>query len=176
MTCSIGFRSAGADELARELLQRALDTDEGRDDARIYRDPTQPATVTPGAIPADLLAFARGALERWLAAQGGFEVALGEVISEPKPGVWFEAGAPLSRPCAVRLDRRTRLMYDARHVYVNGESFRAGGRDATLIHRLADRRVLSERDVAALSREARELLAQWAEAGWLHAVREEEAR
>lgn len=176
MTCSIGFRSAGADELARELLQRALDTDEGRDDARIYRDPTQPATVTPGAIPADLLAFARGALERWLAAQGGFEVALGEVISEPKPGVWFEAGAPLSRPCAVRLDRRTRLMYDARHVYVNGESFRAGGRDATLMHRLADRRVLSERDVAALSREARELLAQWAEAGWLHAVREEEAR
>ncbi len=176
MTCSIGFRSAGADELARELLQRALDTDEGCDDARIYRDPMQPATATPGAIPAELLAFARSSLQRWLVAQGGFEVALGEVISEPKPGVWFEAGAPLSLPCAVRLDRRTRLMYDDRHIYVNGESFRAGGRDATLMRRLADRRVLTERDVAALSREARELLAQWAEAGWLHAVREEEAR
>ena len=29
MTCSMGFRSAGADELARELLQRSLDGDEG---------------------------------------------------------------------------------------------------------------------------------------------------
>ncbi len=115
-------------------------------------------------------------MQRWLAAQGGFEVALGEVISEPKPGVWFEAGGPLALPCAVRLDRRTRLMYDDRHVYVNGESFRAGGRDATLMHRLADRRTLEARDVAALSAEARELVAQWAEAGWLHADHDEESR
>ena len=169
MTCSIGFRSAGADELARELLQRSLDGDEGEDDARIYRDPKQGATTTPGLIPAALQEFGRDSLARWLRSQGGFEVALGEVLSEPKPGVWFDRGAALARNAALCLDRRTRMMYDARHVYINGESFRAGGRDATLMRRLADRRVLSAREVEALSGEARELIGQWAEAGWLHA-------
>ena len=169
MTCSMGFRSAGADELARELLQRSLDGDEGEDDARIYRDPKQGATTTPGLIPAALQEFGRDSLARWLRSQGGFEVALGEVLSEPKPGVWFDRGAALARNAALCLDRRTRMMYDARHVYINGESFRAGGRDATLMRRLADRRVLSAREVEALSAEARELIGQWAEAGWLHA-------
>ena len=56
------------------MTEIALDTDDGRDDARIYRDPTQPATATPGAIPADLLAFARQSLQRWLAAQGGYGI------------------------------------------------------------------------------------------------------
>ncbi len=169
MTCSIGFRSAGADELARELLQRAIEADEGEDDPTIYRDPTQPATTTPGRIPEPLQAFARRSVQRWLQAQGGFEVALGEVISEPKPGVWFDAGAGLAGPCAVRLDRRTRMLHDQRHVYINGESFRAGGRDATLMRRLADRRGLSARDVTALGEDARALIGQWALAGWLHA-------
>ncbi|WP_415151630.1 JmjC domain-containing protein [Piscinibacter sp.] len=172
MTCSIGFRSAGADEIARELLQRALDADEGDEGdngGRIYRDPAQPAVTAPGRIPAPLQDFARDALARWLKAQGGFEVALGEVLSEPKPGVWFDAGAPLARACAVRLDRRTRMLHDARHVYVNGESFRAGGRDAALMRRLADRRVLAAHEVAALSDDAHEVIGQWAQAGWLHA-------
>lgn len=180
MTCSIGFRSAGTDELARELLQRAIDEDEGDDghgsDARIYRDPQQPATTTPGRIPAQLQDFARDSLARWLKAQGGFEVALGEVLSEPKPGVWFDAGEPLAGLGAVRLDRRTRMLHDERHVYVNGESFRAGGRDAVLMRRLADRRVLAAREVAALSGDAREVIEQWAQAGWLHAADEGEAR
>ena len=96
MTCSIGFRSAGADELARELLQRSLDGDEART-TRIYRDPKQGATTTPGLIPAALQEFGRDSLARWLRSQGGFEVALGEVLSEPKPGVWFDRGAALAR-------------------------------------------------------------------------------
>ncbi len=169
MTCSIGFRSAGANELARELLQRSLDAEEGEEGDRIYRDPQQPATRTPGRIPAGLQAFGREALQRWLQAQGGFEITLGEVLSEPKPGVWFDGGASLPRRCAVRLDRRTRMLYDARNVYVNGESFRAGGRDATLMRRLADDRRLDARQVASLGMDARAVLEQWAAAGWLHA-------
>jgi 50S ribosomal protein L16 3-hydroxylase len=30
----------------------------------------------------------------------------------------------------VVLDRRTRMMHDARHIFINGESYRAAGRDA----------------------------------------------
>lgn len=176
MTCSIGFRSAGQQELARELLQRALDADEPAGDDRIYRDPTQPAIREPGRIPEALQAFALDGLRRWLEDQGGFELALGEVLSEPKPGVWFAAGAPLPTGCGVRLDRRTRMLHDRRHVYINGEPFRAGGRDATLMRRLADRRELVARERAALSADAQELLDQWARAGWLHAETEGEGR
>jgi len=169
MTCSIGFRSAGARELGRELLQRALDSDEDEAGDTIYRDPTQAATATPGRIPQALHAFGLDAMRAWLEQQGGFDLVLGEVLSEPKPGVWFDAGAPLPREAAVRLDRRTRMIYDRRHVFINGESFRAGGRDATLMRRLADQCTLDPQRMASLSAGAWELLDQWARAGWLHA-------
>ena len=59
------------------------------------------------------------------------------------------------------------MMYDERHVYLNGESFRAGGRDARLMHGLADARSLSARDCARLSEAARDLVLQWLSQGWL---------
>jgi 50S ribosomal protein L16 3-hydroxylase len=31
----------------------------------------------------------------------------------------------------VALDRRTRMMFDAQHIFINGESYRASGRDAS---------------------------------------------
>lgn len=175
MTCSIGFRSAGAGEVARELLQRALDADDG-ERGPLYRDPHQPATPQPGRIPVELQAFGRQALQAWMAQQGGFEVALGEVLSEPKPGVWFPAGAALPPHGGLSLDRRTRMLYDAKHVYINGEAFRAGGRDATLMRRLADRRGLRAGERSALGVDAAGLIDQWARAGWLHAADEDEAR
>ena len=70
----------------------------------------------------------------------------------------------------VRLDARTRMMYDRRHVFINGESFMAGGRDARLMRQLADHRQLSAKEVAALSVQARDLLDDWVDAGWLQAV------
>jgi len=59
-------------------------------------------------------------------------------------------------------------MHDARHVFLNGESWCAAGRDATLMRRLADRRALSAAEVARASEGAVELLRDWCEAGWLH--------
>jgi 50S ribosomal protein L16 3-hydroxylase len=59
-------------------------------------------------------------------------------------------------------------MYDDHHVFINGESFCAGGRDARLMRRLADDRVLPPQQVAQLSDEALDLIGQWAQAGWLH--------
>jgi 50S ribosomal protein L16 3-hydroxylase len=64
------------------------------------------------------------------------------------------------------------MLYDGRHVFINGESFRAGGRDAALLHRLADKRSLSAADVSRLSAEARSTLVEWLEAGWLEEGRD----
>ncbi|MDR2992002.1 MAG: cupin domain-containing protein, partial [Burkholderiaceae bacterium] len=52
-------------------------------------------------------------------------------------------------------------------VFINGESFRAGGADAALVRRLADRRALSASECQRLSADARALLGQWRDAGWL---------
>ncbi|MBU3740419.1 MAG: hypothetical protein FGM55_15885 [Rhodoferax sp.] len=66
------------------------------------------------------------------------------------------------------LDRRTRMLYDGHHVFINGEAYRASGRDAALMHRLADHRALQRKDLARLSAPARDLLLSWIESGWLH--------
>lgn len=169
MTASIGFRAPGRDALAREVAQRLLDAAEPVEHDSLYRDPGQPASAEPGRITPALRSFARDALARLYQDEQTLACALGEVLSEPKPGVWFEARpAPEPTSLVARLDRRSRMLYDDRFVFLNGESFRAGGRDATLMRRLADRRRLVARDVAALSPAARGLLGQWVEAGWVH--------
>ena len=62
------------------------------------------------------------------------------------------------------------MMFDAKHIFINGESFRASGSDATLMRRLSDERSLSRQDVDRISSEARALIEGWAEAGWLHGL------
>ncbi|MBV8605151.1 MAG: cupin domain-containing protein [Pelomonas sp.] len=175
MTCSVGFRAPARDALARELLQRLAEPLEDADDdapasarpPRLYTDRGAPATDAPGRLPAALQAFARDALERALREPDAIERVLGEALSEPKPRTWFEPGEPVRPGVGVRLDARSKMLYDERHVFFNGESFRAGGRDAALMRQFADTRRLGARDCARLSAGARELLDQWAEDGWV---------
>lgn len=177
MTCSIGFRAPGRAALGAQLLQHLAEqagedaseqAGEGTDP--IYRDRTQDATETPARIPEGLAAFAADAVRRALAQPDALPQALGCWLTEPKDRVWFDGGPALPDQAAgLRLDRRTRMMYDDRHVFINGEAFRAGGRDARLMQRLADRRRLSAAELARASGDAIELLSDWSEAGWLHA-------
>ena len=60
------------------------------------------------------------------------------------------------------------MMYDARLVYLNGESYRAHGGDRRLMRRLADRRRLAADELRELSAEARGRVREWLEAGWMH--------
>lgn len=170
MTYSIGFRSPGRSELARELLQRLADDAEDAVGVAVYQDSDQAAVDHPGEIPAQMLAFARDALQDALKDPDALGRALGEYLTEPKPNVWFEAADPDETPIQgpIRLDRRTKMMFDTKHVFINGESFRASGLDATLMHRLSDERSLGQDEMAKTSPEARELLQVWSEAGWLH--------
>ena len=164
MTYSIGFRVPQRGGLAGELLQRMADEFE---DETLYRDPQQAATATPAAMPPALEAFALQGLERLLKERQSLACALGEVMTEPKPKVWFDEPEGDWTVGAVALDRRTRMMYDAQHIFINGESFRAGGADARLMQRLADQRTLGAKAVARASTGAQALLQDWFEAGWL---------
>ena len=169
MTCSVGFRAAAASTLAQELLHQIADGLEPPEagDA-LYRDASQAATSTPGRIPEGLRQFAAAALQRALRDPLALDHALGQLMSEPKPQVWFEAGSPLDAGNGVVLDRRSRMLYDDHHVFINGEAFVAGGRDAKLMQRLAYQRQLLAGDVARLSPAAHALVSDWADAGWLH--------
>lgn len=164
MTYSVGFRVPQRASLSGELALRMTDAFE---DATLYKDAQQSATESPALIPDTLLAFAENSMQRLLSDRASLACALGEVMTEPKPKVWFEepehdwCGGPL------RLDRRTRMMYDAQHIFINGDSFRAAGADARLMRRLADQRSLDAADLVRVSTGARELLAEWHSAGWV---------
>jgi 50S ribosomal protein L16 3-hydroxylase len=166
MTCSVGMRAPQRGALAAELAQRLAET---YDDPALYRDAGQPATASPAAIPAALARFAADAMRRLAARPAAVGRALGEVLSEPKPHVWFTKRSTRWRNGAVELDRRTRMLYDSRHVFINGESVPLRNADAALLRRLADERALDARAVRSASSFARELLAAWLAAGWLHA-------
>lgn len=170
MTYSIGFRSPSRAEVAQNVLLRLADEAGDDEDTPIYRDPRQEAVAQPGAIPPALQDFVRDAVRRALDDPQALERALGESLTEPKPNVWFDPAPPGGLLEGVVLDRRTRMMYDERHVFINGESYRAAGRDATLMRRLADERSLSAQDLARASDDALELLSVWCDSGWVHSL------
>ena len=184
MTYSIGFRAPGEAELAGALLQRLADfcSDEGEALAtpRIYKDPSQPATDHPAALPAALTEFARASVAAALKDPLALACALGEYLTEPKASVWFEDNPDAGRTVldgadGVALDARSRMMYDDNHIFINGESYRAKGADAVLMRRLADQRALSAGQLRKASQAARELLGDWLDAGWLVQGRAQEA-
>ena len=170
MTWSVGFRAPQEGELARELLMGLADEAfEGLGSA-LYRDPKQLAVVNPAAIPPSLAVFARQVIDKALQNPRLLDSLLGESLTEPKAQVWFESTevvADLSG--GAQLDRRTKMMYDDQHVFINGESFKVGGKDAAVLRLLADDRCISGAQVKRLSVDAQAALIDWASEGWLRA-------
>ena len=179
-------RAPGRSELAAELLQRLAEfSEEGGDDLAsgsrrgekapsLYRDPEQPATATPAALPASLAAFAGQAVAEALKDPLALACVLGEYMTEPKASVWFDeavrewdADAAREGLSGVLLDPRTRMMYDSDHIFINGESYRAKGADATLMLRLDDQSSLAPRELRKAGAAAMDLLGDWHDAGWL---------
>jgi 50S ribosomal protein L16 3-hydroxylase len=154
-------------DLARELLVRMSEEAEGSVGTDLYQDAQQPAVQNAAAIPEGLADFAKSALQRALKDPHALARALGEYLTEPKANVWFEGGAVPRIIKAVALDRRSRMMYDKHHIFLNGESWRAAGADARLMRLLADQRMLTSADLKGASSQAVDLLKDWCEDGWL---------
>jgi 50S ribosomal protein L16 3-hydroxylase len=175
MTASVGFRAPRANALGAELLQRLADShDDGADEdpGALYTDAAAAATAAPGRVPASLLRFAGAAAGALLREPQALARVLGELLTEPKREVWFEArdaGAALPRN-GVRLDRRTRMLYDTQHVFINGESLHAAGSDFEAMRVLADTRTLPAAALRRLSLGARRILQQWWVDGWLQGM------
>jgi 50S ribosomal protein L16 3-hydroxylase len=168
ITASVGFRAPSMLELADQLLPRLLDPDdeEPADLMKRYQDAGLQATNTPAQVPDELLAFAQLALARAVNDPQRLARALGEWLSEPKAQQVF---SPKSGDAqyGIELAPASRMLVDRWHVFFNGDAFRASGKDAALMARLAHARRLEKADLTRLSADARALVDDWLEWGWL---------
>ena len=171
-TCSIGFRAPLYQEVAEAFLDHLRDTIvvEGR-----YADPDLRATSRPGRIDAKLqrrLARAVAMLRSDAQQAARF---VGCFLTEPKPDVVFDARprAPRARflreaaRFGVRLDRRCQLLYDDTHYYLNGDDAPLADAHRPALQGLADRRMLTAPEFAALSSATVDLLHDWHRHGYL---------
>lgn len=177
-TWSIGFRAASSNDMATSFVDFLRDEIDlpGR-----YADPDLAPTRTPAKIGAAMQRQCAQTLRaiRWDA--GTVARFLGCWLSEPKPQVFFEpperprsraAFAAAAAKHGVALSPRTQLLYDDRHLFINGAALPWPASGATLLARLADARALAPGDAAALPPPAAALLYDWYRDGFLHADRD----
>jgi 50S ribosomal protein L16 3-hydroxylase len=159
MTYSIGFRAPSDQEWARGFLgfwqdELAL---EG-----LYHDAGLKTTTTPADIPDALRHHVIKVIQQKLWSEPDIERFIGCYLTEPKPTVFFNA---LSRPYSVKrfreailksgilLNQKTQMLYDRQALYCNGESVQWEELPIPLhsmLHRLADRRILKAEDLATI--------------------------
>ncbi|MCC6532682.1 MAG: cupin domain-containing protein [Burkholderiales bacterium] len=149
ITCSVGFRAPGRQELAGAFLQWLPETLAlaGR-----YSDPDLAPQRHPARIAGPMVARMRAMLGsiRW--NRDLVETFLGEYLTEPKPHVFFDSPRPplaygafmrAARSRGVRLALKTRMLYRGRRVFVNGEAESVPALASIPMRRLADRRALT---------------------------------
>lgn len=152
-TYSIGFRAPSAQELATGFLDWLRD--------RIalpgqYADAGRSPVRHPARIDHQLQTYALASLRRLAWDEGMVGRFLGSHLSEPKPSVAFSPPArALDRQGfyrraarrGLRLDQRTQLLYDARHLFVNGEVLAWPSRGRAMLQRIADQRRLGAGEI-----------------------------
>ena len=176
MTYSVGFRVPRSAELASDLLMglsEELAEDSGSANDLLYQDPKQSPGIQDASIPLGMQQFAAKAVAKALKDPQLLNCLLGESLTSPKPNVWFDTPDQddlpnFVWPKDVQLDRRTKMLFDAKHIFINGESFRAAGQDAKLLRKLANDKFLPSAHAAQLSENAAELMQAWWEEGWWH--------
>jgi 50S ribosomal protein L16 3-hydroxylase len=172
-TYSIGFRAPSANELAAAFLDFLRD---GLDLPGRYADPD----LAPTREPARIGAAMRGQCMRMLATLrwDSATVArfLGCWLSEPKPHVYFErprhprtraSFAAAAARTGLRLNPRTQLLYDERHLFINGAALARPLAGEPALIRLANARTLGAHDAGALPPPVMALLHDWYRDGFL---------
>jgi len=183
MTLSIGFRAPSQATLARGLLEAAADQLSARagEPCGPYGEPPLPgpnlsamyrATAAPAELPATLVQQALGALARVKFDEALAARFLGCWLTEPHRNAVF--AAPAQEPPDLtqhwpqaghlRLDRRSRMLYRNKQLFINGEA--ATTTPNAALRKLADERHLNLADplCRTLNHAQRRLLTQW----WLH--------
>jgi 50S ribosomal protein L16 3-hydroxylase len=173
MTYSIGFRAPTYQELGEAFLDFMVETIALPDR---YADPDLAPTTAPAEISKVMLRRVVDELNKVRFTEEDIGIFLGEYLSEPKASVFFDPPAKEFSPAAfdravakhgVALSRKTQMLYRGRTIFINGESFDAGGADKTLLMALANARRLEGDALQTASDDLRESLYLWYQDGWL---------
>ena len=173
LTASIGFRSP---TLAQWLaaIHETLDDDGDPAMERPFRDGGAVASAHPGRIPDTLADHLLDWARHWRPRADQLERALGRLLTEPKPQVWFDAddGRADELPTLgeLRVDRRSRLLCRGRYVFINGEVVEPPSAARRWLQHFADHRRLAASDLAKALRDPwlTATLSDWLAAGWIH--------
>ena len=170
LTWSIGMRAPTQREVASQFLDYLQDRLQV---GNVYRDPGLKQRRHPAAISAQMRDVLRGMIKsiRW--SNADIDRYLGEMLSEPRQSVVFDppsrmSGAAFAQKAdqrGLQLDLRTRLLFDRKAFFINGESIVVTSTDARILRTLADERALAAG--THLSRTALALLQEWHAAGFV---------
>ncbi|MBC7945169.1 MAG: cupin domain-containing protein [Burkholderiales bacterium] len=174
ITYSIGFRAPSAAEIGAGFLDFLRDRLEF---AGMYQDADLKPQQHPARIARDMQRRISSMLEAISWSADDVHAFIGQFLTEPGNDVFFEA---LVRPMSskrwaaamhqhgVHLDLKTRMLFDADTVYINGESCKPTSGFAAL-KQLADRRELAPGLI--LEKDSPMLLYEWYRAAYIHAGR-----
>lgn len=171
LTCSIGFRAPGAQELGTRFLEFLQDrlALEG-----MYCDPDLKPQRHPAEIGSPMLQQMQQMIGRIRWHERDIVQFAGQYLTEPKPHIVFgrpyrpltpTAFAARAARQGVRLALKTQMLYHGRQLFINGERCEAGKETARILLRLADRRRLPP--CSAVGDEAGRWLYQWYRAGYI---------
>lgn len=173
MTYSIGFRAPSFQELGESFLNFMSDTIDlpGR-----YADPDLQATQKPAEIGNQFLDRVATEIEKIQFSKEDIAIFLGEYLTEPKPSVFFNSPEKPMTPKrfastavkkGIKLSLKSSMLYQGKHIFINGESFSVGREDKALLSKLANQRSLNGDDIQTASDDAMEAFCMWYEDGWL---------
>jgi len=183
ITISIGFRLPAWQEIADAWQdhQARLAPRDGR-----VPDTTRRPTAAAGRLPSAMVDAVARELRRIAPSRRDTARTLLEHLTEPKPSVVFDPPGAARGPArflesaarrGLRLDLRTRMLYEGPEIAINGELAPVTRPMVALLRRMADRGRLEgaaawERAWSALAPDdqaaLRALLHLWYRAGWLH--------
>jgi 50S ribosomal protein L16 3-hydroxylase len=174
LTASVGFRAPRANELVASLLEQLADVVREAEEgafAQLYTDATQAAVRKPAQLPQSLPYFLQQTWQRIKPSAADFEQIVGAYLSEPKAHVMFDASYQLSYKSALTLAPTSLMLYGKRALFINGEvilfsELSPGAR--SWLKRLADQREADTQMMRELPADAKALLMQWAQSGYLY--------
>ncbi|WP_159670922.1 cupin domain-containing protein [Andreprevotia sp. IGB-42] len=152
MTYSIGFRAPKTQEVASRFLEFLGDNLQLDG---MLSDPGRAATATPARIDADFVGSIQAMLQQISWDDATVQRFIGEYFTEPKSHVVYEAPddaldfddfAEAVAEHGIALDLKSQMLFDAEHIYINGELLECAAEAMSVLQQLANARALPPGD------------------------------
>lgn len=177
MTLSVGFKAPTAAMMAQRMLEAAADSLGLETPARLkhhFRDPSQRAVSESAELPERLIQAALKSVRQVALNQSLAVECLGAWLTEPNQMARFESTEGFIEPGQggqIKLDRRTRMLFWQRALFINGEKVPTAAN--ALLKQLANSRsvFLTPTQTSGQSHtqnQTLDTLNDWLDAGWIH--------